>query len=137
MRIVIDTNVLLSGLMLPASIPGHVVRAALTGDVSCVSSEELHAELSRALFYPRVRSRVRLADEELQRFLAELRYVVEFVDIGRARVHVPRDRGDDAVLGTFVASRAEYLVSGDDDLLSLRPRYAVLTAREFYERHLL
>ena len=137
MRIVIDTNVLLSGLMLPASIPGHVVRAALSGDVRCVSSEELQAELARALFYPRVRSRIRLADEELQRFLAELRYVVEFVDIRGARVRVPRDRGDDAVLGTFVASGAECLVSGDEDLLSLRHRYAVLTAREFYERHLL
>jgi predicted nucleic acid-binding protein len=36
----------------------------------------------------------------------------------------------------LLASRAGYLLTGDDDLLSLRPRYAVLTAREFYEQHL-
>lgn len=47
-----------------------------------------------------------------------------------------RDRRDDIVLATYLASGADYLLTGDDDLLSLRPDYSILTAREFYDRHL-
>jgi putative PIN family toxin of toxin-antitoxin system len=136
MRVVIDTNIWLSGLMLPAGVPGQIVRAALTGEFIAVMSEALRGEVGVALHYPKVRRRILLADEDLQRFLAELRYTTELVDIAGAKARVPRDRGDDIVLATFVASHADYLLSGDADLLALRPKVPVLTAREFYDQHL-
>jgi len=39
------------------------------------------------------------------------------------------------VLGTLRASRADYLITGDKDLLALRERYPVVTPAEFWERH--
>jgi putative PIN family toxin of toxin-antitoxin system len=136
MRVVIDTNLWLSGLMLPGSVPGQIVRAASKAEITAILSEPMLQELRLALHFRRVRPRIPLSDEELERYLAELHYVAEIVDIAGSTARVPRDRRDDVVLATFLASRADYLLTGDDDLLALRPDHAILTAREFYDQHL-
>lgn len=136
MRVVIDTNLWLSGLMLPGSVPGHIVRAASTAQITAVLSEPMLQELRLALHYRRIRPRIALSDAELERYLAELHYIAEMVDIAGSTARVPRDRRDDIVLATWLASRADHLLTGDEDLLSLRPDYSILTAREFYEQHL-
>ena len=137
MRIVIDTNVWLSGLMSPSSIPGRVLRAALSGQVTPVLSEKLIQEISTALRYRSVRPRISLNDEELERYVTQLRYNTEVVRIERTRAKVPRDRKDDHVLAALLSSHADALVTGDQDLLTLRPRYPILTPREFCDQHLL
>ena len=136
MRIVIDTDVWLSGLLLPGSLPGRIVRAAATAEVTAVLSGPLLQEIRLALNYPRIRQRLRLSDDELERFLIELQYIAEIVDITRMAARVPRDRSDDMVLATFLASGADYLLTGDKDLLALRPAHTILTPREFHEQHL-
>lgn len=78
-----------------------------------------------------------LTDAELQRYLSDLRYMAELVDVSSSSARVPRDAGDDFVLATYLVSKAEYPVSGDKDLLALRPRPAVVTAREFNDLHLV
>jgi predicted nucleic acid-binding protein len=39
------------------------------------------------------------------------------------------------VLGTFVAANADYLITGDDDLLTLAEHYAIVTPAEFWRKH--
>jgi putative PIN family toxin of toxin-antitoxin system len=136
MRVVIDTNLWLSGLMLPTSVPGLLVRAVVAGEIVAVTSEPLLQEIGAALHYPKVRKRIALTDEQLRRFLTELRYVTEVVDIAGVVAEVPKDRRDDFILATFIASGADYLISGDSDLGDLRARFAILTAREFCDQHL-
>jgi putative PIN family toxin of toxin-antitoxin system len=136
MRVVIDANLWLSGLMLPASVPGHIVRAASTARMTAVLSEPMLQELRLALQYRRVRPRIPLSDEELERYLAELHYIAEIVDTSGTSARVPRDRRDDMVFATYLASRADCLLTGDNDLPALRPEHAILTAREFYDQHL-
>ena len=137
MRVVIDTNVWVSGLMLPRSIPGRILHAALHGQITPVLSDSLVAEISAALHYRSVRPRLALTDEELERYVTELRYNCEIVDGATTRTRVPRDRKDDHVLAALLSSKADVLVTGDQDLLALRPRYAVLTPREFFDHHLV
>jgi putative PIN family toxin of toxin-antitoxin system len=122
--------------MLPGSVPGRIVRAASTSEITAVLSEPMFLELRLALYYRRARPRIPLSDEELESYLAELRYIAEIVDIRGTIPRVPRDRRDDIVLATYLASHADYLLTGDDDLLALRPEHAILTAREFYDQHL-
>lgn len=136
MRVVIDTNIWLSGLMLPASVPGRLIRAVASGDVVAVTSDPLLQEIGTALQYPKVRKRITLSDAELSRFLAELRYVTDVVDISGVAARVPKDRRDDIVLATFLAGGAEYLISGDTDLNDLRQTFPVVTVREFCDQHL-
>ncbi|HEU0200083.1 MAG TPA: putative toxin-antitoxin system toxin component, PIN family [Burkholderiaceae bacterium] len=90
---------------------------------------------SKALFHRKVRKRIQLTDEEIGRFFAELRFLVEIIDAASAKVVVPRDRKDDIVLAALVAGQADVLVTGDADLLALRDAYSIVTPAEFVARH--
>jgi predicted nucleic acid-binding protein len=46
-----------------------------------------------------------------------------------------RDPADGPVLGTLLASGADYLVTGDKDLLVLAPHYAIVTPAWFWAQH--
>ena len=80
MRVVIDTNVFVSGLMLPASVPDRILAAAHAGGFEIVLCEPILEEISVALRYPKVRKRIALSDEELDRYVQALRYVADVVD---------------------------------------------------------
>jgi predicted nucleic acid-binding protein len=42
---------------------------------------------------------------------------------------------DVPVLGTHLAAKADYLVTGDKDLLALAERYLIVTPADFWQRH--
>ena len=44
-------------------------------------------------------------------------------------------RPDQQVLGTLRVSQADYLITGDEDLLALAEKYPIVTAAAFWERH--
>jgi putative PIN family toxin of toxin-antitoxin system len=63
-----------------------------------------------------------------------LRFRAEVVDVKSTHAVVPNDADDAPVLATLIASGADILVSGDQDLLALRDDYAIETAAEFCRR---
>ena len=131
-RVVLDANVLVSGLAYPKGIPGQIVNAWLTGSLAVVLSRYILDEMVRAL--PRVPANRRTPEE--------IRDLAEGF-LGLAQVVVPdseiepalRDPGDQQILGTLRASRADYLITGDKDLLALADRYPILTPAAFWTRH--
>ena len=46
-----------------------------------------------------------------------------------------RDKNDNPVLGTLMASGAEYLITGDKDLLALAAEFPIITPARFLQRH--
>jgi putative PIN family toxin of toxin-antitoxin system len=136
MRVVIDTNVFVSGLMLPASVPGRIVATAIAGGFELVLCEAIVEEISAALRYPKVRKRIALSDDELDRYVQALRFVADIVDPAGVVVQVPHDRDDDVILATLVAAKADWLITGDAALLALADQYPILTPAEFGARHL-
>jgi len=134
MRVVLDTNVLISGLMLPDSVPGRIVAAWQAGEFGLVLSEPMVEEIGRVLAYPKIRGRTGWTDEEIGNYLLLLRFKAEVVDIAGVDAGVPSDPNDTPVLAALVAGGAEYLVSGDSDLLALRDNYPVVTPAEFATR---
>jgi putative PIN family toxin of toxin-antitoxin system len=136
MRVVIDTNVFVSGLMLPASVPGRILAAAYAGGFEIVLCEPILGEIAAALRYPKVRKRIALSDEELDRYIQALRYVADVVDPTGVGVDVPADRDDEVVLATLIAAKADWLVTGDAALLALANRYPIVTPAIFASRHL-
>jgi predicted nucleic acid-binding protein len=46
-----------------------------------------------------------------------------------------RDAKDLPVLGSFLAAEADYLITGDKDLLALKDRYAIVSPAEFWNRY--
>ena len=134
MKVVLDTNVLVSGLMLPDSVPGRIVAAWRGAQFDLAMSEPLLDEIGRVLSYPKIQGRLRWGGDEIARFLLLLRFKADIVDITNENAGVPRDPGDDPVLATLLAADADCLVSGDSDLLALRDRFPIQTPAEFVRR---
>jgi putative PIN family toxin of toxin-antitoxin system len=133
-KVVLDTNVLLSGLMLPESVPGRIVRAWRAAQFDLVLSEPMLDEIGRVLAYPKIERRLKWDQETISRFLLLLQFKADVVDISSTNVEVPRDPQDVSVLATLVAGGANYLVTGDKDLLTLGHDYPIVTPAEFASR---
>lgn len=136
MRVVIDTNVFVSGLMQPASLPGRILAAAIVGGFEVVLCDAILEEINAALWYPRVRKRIALSDDEIDRYLQSLRFVADVVDPAGVVCQVPGDRDDDVVLATLIAANADWLITGDAALLALADQYPIITPAKFAARHL-
>jgi putative PIN family toxin of toxin-antitoxin system len=136
MRVVIDTNVFVSGLMLPTSVPGRILAAGFAGGFEIVLCEAMLQEIGTALRYPKVRKRIALSDEELDRYVQALRFMADVVEPAGVAVSVPGDRGDDVILATLVVAKVDWLVTGDAALLALANRYPIANPAEFAARHL-
>lgn len=131
MRIVADTNTVLSGLLWRGN-PREVLEFARTGEIILCTSRELLAELehvlSREKFTERL-SRAGVQSQDLVFGYAALAYLVKAPHIPPV---VMRDPDDDMVLACAQACQAERIVSGDSDLLTLREyrRIPIITATD-------
>jgi putative PIN family toxin of toxin-antitoxin system len=130
MRIVLDTNVLISGIV------GHGVCQALldichrSGEHTMVLSEYILQELRR-----RLESKFNAPADRVQAAAQFLRRHAELVDPASVPADACRDPKDLPVLGTLVAG-ADCLVTGDADLLSLQQYMGrpILSPRQLYEK---
>lgn len=132
LRVVLDTNVLVSGLAYPASIPGRVVGLWRQGSVDVVLSRFILDEMARVL--PRL-SRIKLSGDEIRDLVDTFMFMADVVEtVGEPDKRL-RDSADQQVLGTWRAAQADYLVTGDKDLLALADKYPIVTPAEFWKRH--
>ena len=84
--------------------------------------------------YPKIRRILRWDDETIGKFLRQLLLRAETVEPDRIAGVQLRDAADSAILGSFVAGRADWLVTGDADLTSLRDDFPILKPSEFAVR---
>lgn len=133
MKIVLDTNVLLSGLMAPEGAPGRIVKAWFDARFDVVMSVEQLGEIARTLGYPKIRRRLAWDEQRIEQFIRQLYIRAEVIE-SHASVEVPRDAKDAPILATLISSGADVLVSGDRDLLELRGEYSIQTPAEFARR---
>ncbi len=134
MRVVLDTNVLLSGLMISESVPGRIVQAWRNAHFELVLSEPMLDEIARVLAYPKIRARLHWDKELITNFILLLRFKADITEIEATNVAVPADPKDTPVLATLIANEADCLVTGDSDLLVLRDSYPIVTPAEFARR---
>jgi len=116
-RIVLDTNALVSRLLLPDSIPGQAVKKAVE-ECEILMSESTLYELAEVLGREKFEAYVSIQDRK--EFLRIPGRIVEMVQILQA-VHDCRDVRDNHILEVAVNGRAQVLVTGDEDLLVLNP----------------
>lgn len=134
LRAVLDTNVLVAGLLSPRGAPAETLDRWRSGEFDLVVSDSLLEELARTLAYERIASRLEPGEAEL--FVAGLReHAIVFEDPPPQDGLVAGDPGDDYLVALARAAGAHVLVSGDSHLLSLtKPRPPVVTPRTFLER---
>jgi putative PIN family toxin of toxin-antitoxin system len=131
-RIVIDTNVYVSRLLKPMSVPGRTVENAWGKAMTLVSSAtwtELRIVLQRKKFAPYIPSGA------IEPYLAQIWNLAEHIDIPFP-IRACRDPRDDKFLEVAVHGRADLILTGDTDLLALHPfrGIAILTPAEYLER---
>lgn len=134
MKVVLDTNVLVSGLLYPDSIPGRIVTAWRESRFDLVTSSPQLSEVGRVLAYPKIRKVLRWDDEAIGTFLRQLLLRAELVELGAVSSPEVRDPADPPILATLIKSQADLLVTGDRDLLALGDDYAIVEPAEFAER---
>lgn len=119
MRAVIDTNVLLAGLLWhgpPHALLEHVRNSKMT----MVSSPELLAELAEVIARPKFDAILARSHTSREGALAEIRQLAEVIDPPPLPHPVCRDPDDDHVLALALAAQVDLIISGDEDLLVLQ-----------------
>jgi putative PIN family toxin of toxin-antitoxin system len=129
LQFVIDTNVLVSSVLIKKSSSDAALKKARSlGSLlfSEATFQELQITLSRSKFDRYVSLQVR------SEFIFRLRLASELVEI-LERVDLCRDEKDNKFLEVAINGRADYLITGDNDLLVLRPfqDIKIMTVNEF------
>ncbi len=119
MRAVIDTNIMIRALIKPQGTVGPVLHRLRQGDYLAIYSVPLLDELLAKLTLPRLRDKYHLDDEAAADLVALLALRGELVKPERD-VKVCRDPKDDMFIEAALAGEAEYIVTGDADLLILK-----------------
>jgi putative PIN family toxin of toxin-antitoxin system len=118
-RIVIDTNVLLSGLLWHGA-PHTLFNQVRVGSVELMMSQTLLDELAEVITRQKFAAILQHTTRTPERILNELRVFAEMVVAPPLPQPVCRDPDDDAVLACALAAQADLIVSGDADLLVLK-----------------
>ena len=132
MRLVLDTNVLLSALALPGSKPDQILLRVRHGEIELFLSDFILAELERIL-----RDKFRFNTRQTDGRVTAIRRMATLV-VPKERIALAAAKDDDnRVLECAVAAHADYLVTGDTEhLLPLRSIGAtqIVTPAAFLER---
>ncbi len=118
MRVVLDTNILIRALIKPHGTVAPVLTRLAAGDYTLVYSELLLDELLAKLALPRIREKYDLDEEDVEKATALFALRGEKVYPTRD-VQICRDPKDNMFIEAAIAGGAEYVVTGDEDLLTL------------------
>jgi putative PIN family toxin of toxin-antitoxin system len=135
---VIDTNIFISGSISPRGIPSRLLTLWEQDRIMVVTSSELVAEVEAVLHRDYIKGKYQLSEERIRELVRRLQQAAEHViPLSPLPVH-SRDPKDDKLLAVALGGETDYLITGDEDLLSLRAAPAlknlrILTAAAFLE----
>jgi len=134
-RAIVDINILIRAVIMPSGTVGPVITRLRDGDYTLVYSAPLIDEVLEKLTLPRIREKYHLNDQDIDDLLALIALRGELVTPTR-KVKICRDPQDDMFIEAALAGNAEVVVTGDEDLLTLREFETVrfITPRLFLAR---
>lgn len=129
-KIVVDTNIWVSFLI--GKRLAHLKNLIIAGRVEVYFSDELYHEIIKVLEHPRLNKYIALNDffELINLFKKKIHFVKPAL---QSAVFDCRDPKDNFLLELAVSVKADYLITGDKDLLILNPCHgvAIVNPREF------
>lgn len=132
-KAVVDTNILVSGLISPKASPAKIISLWRERKFVLVISEEILGEVEKVLFYPKIFKRYHLNKDLIGKYVKMLGAFTEVVK-PKARLKVIKvDKSDNKFIEAAVAAGAGYIVSGDKHLLELKKFQGIkiIKAEEF------
>ena len=134
-RVVLNTNTLISGIFWPGT-PRLVYLAATQERFQILTSDCLFTELNSVLRRPKFTPVLNALAKTAEDLIIELRGMVEFVSAVEIPAGIVRDPKDAMVLACAIGGKADFIVSGDKDLLTLTAyeNIPILNAAQFLQR---
>jgi putative PIN family toxin of toxin-antitoxin system len=121
MKVVLDTNLLISAFITPNGEPAQVVKLLQTEDFYLLLSANVFTELERVIQYPKLRKLYQYSDEQVADFLEGLRRIAVWVEETEPLSVVQNDESDNRFIELAVAGNARYIITGDKrHLLKIR-----------------
>jgi uncharacterized protein len=115
-KIILDTNVILQHLTSKEISFGKFIQQLTeSGEIELYISREILDELKSALQYPKIKQRL---NGQSSRFLAWYKYNSILVEV-KTKLTISRDSDDDKFLELAKQIGADYIITGDNDLLEL------------------
>lgn len=138
--VVIDTNLFISAIIKGGTL-FELLKLWQTDKFLLAITQEIFQEIAEVFSRDEILKKYQLDQTEIQQLLSALKVNAQLVtalEIGGLPVH-SRDVKDDKVLAAALGGKADYLISGDDDLLVLNNEpnlgsLKILTAREFLDQ---
>lgn len=137
LRVAIDTNVIVSGILSSKGAPAEVLNAWRERRFLLLSSSAIVAEVRAVMQYPRIYKKYHLSDDNIEQTITLLEHDALLV-AGDAVVtgSVPDDPKDEMFLACALDGQADVVVSGDHHLLAsgVFRDIPVITARQFLDQ---
>lgn len=118
-KAVVDTNVLVSGLISPKASPAKIISLWRDRKFILIVSEEILKEVEKVLFYPKIFKKYHLDKNSIGKYLKIFRAFAEVVKPGEKIRIIKADESDNKFIEAAVSAGAGYIVSGDKHLLEL------------------
>ena len=115
MKVVLDTNVLISAIMFGGK-SRDILEMGISGKIKIAVSQDILKELAEVL----VDKKFRVPVSFVQQTIHELSEITELVIVTDRITVIKDDPDDNHILECAVSAKADYIVSGDSDLLGLK-----------------
>ena len=118
-KVVVDTNLFVSGLILKRGNPYELLEAWRQKAFVLLISDALETEIAEVLIRPEIKQKYHLSSEEVESTLRLLQTDALLTSPAPTLPVALRDPKDEKVLALAIGGEADYLVTGDGDLLSV------------------
>ncbi|MCL6472636.1 MAG: putative toxin-antitoxin system toxin component, PIN family [Firmicutes bacterium] len=132
----LDTNVFVSGTISSSGAPFEILEAWRNRKFILLVSDEIIAEVSKVLNYPKIKTAFSLTDEKIEKSLLLLSKYSQRTP-GELKLDViTEDPSDNIFLACAVEGKADFIISGDNHLLQIGTyqRIQIITPREFIKQ---
>ena len=134
LSVVVDTNVFVSGLIAEKGLPHQLIKLLEEDLFLLIISQKMRDELEEVL--NRAKFSAFLSEDKLSKFFRMIDVISTVVSPYTAIPFEVRDPKDQKVLATALGGKADYLVTGDEDLLILKDtnklgRLKIVSVKEF------
>ncbi|MDO8445006.1 MAG: putative toxin-antitoxin system toxin component, PIN family [Deltaproteobacteria bacterium] len=114
-RAVIDTNIWVSSFLNPSGSPAKLRKAFAEGVFHAVISEAIIEEIADVLNRPKIKDKYGISESDIRELLVLIEERADHVLLS-GDVTICSDKDDDLIMETAVKGKADYLVTGDNDI---------------------
>jgi len=135
-RAVVDTNVIISGIISKKGIPHKILKAASIKKFLLITSEEINKEILKVLRQSHIYKKYKITEQDI----LFINYVLNETSVMTKGVYkissILKDKEDEKFLSCALEGNADYIISGDNDLLSIKQYHGIkiITPSGFLKR---